>query len=235
MKEVSGMQVPEGFIFNAQGDLIKESNLSPLQREETKLCQELFPKAQELHHAIALFKHESMHMVEQALERLMNQHKIVKFKKIKGNVQFVSINGLIKIQRAIDDRIEANSISEVARQFISQYQQVVKEGSSRDASQWIDTTFENGNGKLSVSKIVDFMNRDIDHPLYRQAVEALRKSLFVSGTKAYLRFYFRDAADSEWKALPLQFSSIEGINPEEPTEQERPNEKQKEEAVQTAT
>jgi len=230
MTERNEIQAPKGFIFNAQGDLIKESNLSPLQREEDSLCKTLMPMAQALHEQIAIFKYQSMHLVEQVLTRCMTQHKILKFKKIKGNVQFTSIDGLLKVKRQIDDRIEANCISEAARQFIAQYQAVVKEGSSKDAEQWIETTFENKNGGLSVAKIFEFMNKDIDHPLYRQAVDALRKSLFVSGTKAYLRFYFRETTDDEWKTLPLQFSSVEGVNPDE----EKTNEEQKEEAAQTA-
>jgi len=227
-------KTPEGFVMNAQGDLIKKSNLTPLQLEEDALCAELFPKAQEIHRLIAEFKFLSMNKVEQVLERLMNQHKIVKFKKIKGNVQFVSIDGLFKVQRAIDDKIEANAISEVARQFIAQYEEVVKQGSNTDASQWINTTFEHASGKLSVSKITDFMNKDIDHPLYRQAVEALRKSLFVSGTKAYLRFYFRETSDDQWIALPLAFSSIEGTNLDPEKEQVDEAQSTKEEDRKTA-
>jgi len=228
----ASVQVPKGFVFNAQGDLIKESNLTPLQREEDALCKTLLPMAQDLNQAMAEFKYQSMHRVEQVIERCVKQHNILKLKKIKGNVQFLSIDGLIKIQRSIDDRIEINSNIEAARQLFDQYRDVIKRQSSGDAQQWIDTSFETKNGKMSTGKLIEIMNKDIDHPIYKKGVEALRKSLFVSGTKAYLRFYYRDAADEEWKTLPLQFSSIDGINADEDNSDEEPvNETQEKETA----
>ena len=182
--------------------------------------------AQELNVQMAEFKYKSMHMVEQVIERCVKQHNIIKLKKIKGNVQFISIDGLIKVQRSIDDRIEINSNIEAARQLFDQYRDVIKRDSSGDAQQWIDTSFETKNGKMSTGKLIEIMNKEIDHPIYRKGVEALRKSLFVAGTKAYLRFYYRDAADDEWKTLPLQFSSIEAINPEEQNDEAQNQEKE---------
>lgn len=208
---MSEQAIPEGYVKDANGNLIKLENLTPFQREEDALCQKLFSKAEVMNARMASFKYESMQLVEEVIERCLKEHGIKKFEKIKGNVQFVSLNGLIKVQRTVDNRIEINAISEVARQLIEQYKQTIEKDAGDDARAWIDTTFEGKDGQLSVSKVVDFMNKDIDHPLYRQAVEALRKSLFINGSKAYLRFYYREKSDDQWTALPLQFSSIEGV------------------------
>ncbi|KGJ92149.1 DUF3164 family protein [Colwellia psychrerythraea] len=218
MKEVKKeetMLAPKGFVFNAQGDLIKESNLTPLQREEDKLCKALFPMAKSLHDQMAEFKYQSMHLVDTVIERCVKEHNIIKLKKIKGTVTFLSIDGLLKVVRSIDDRIEINSNIEAARQLFDQYRDVIKRDASGDAQQWINTSFETKNGKMSTGKLIEIMNKEIDHPIYKKGVEALRKSLFVAGTKAYLRFYFRESADDEWQSLPLQFSSIEAVNPDE--------------------
>jgi hypothetical protein len=228
---MSNTTIPKGFVMDAKGNLLNKANLTPFQREEDNLCNALFVKAQTIQTAMAMFKHESMSMVEEVLERCLKEHGIKKFAKIKGNVQFTSIDGLIKIQRSIDDRIEVNAISEVARQLISQYKQTIEQNAGEDAKAWIDTTFEGKDGNLSVSKVVDFMNKDIDHPLYRQAVDALRKSLFVNGSKAYLRFYFREDSDDQWQALPLQFSSIDSVAPPVDQEQQSENKETKETAA----
>lgn len=237
MKEVTKentMTVPAGFVFNAKGDLIKESNLTPLQREEDKLCKALFPMAKSLHDQMAAFKYQSMHMVEQVIERCVKEHNIIKLKKIKGNVKFISVDGLLQVSRSIDDRIDINSNIEAARQLFDQYRDVIKRDASGDAQQWIDTSFETKNGKMSTGKLIEIMNKEIDHPIYRQGVEALRKSLFVSGTKAYLRFYFRESADDEWQSLPLQFSSIEAVNPDEEDANEEVQEAAEEKIKTTA-
>ena len=215
---MSSFDIPSGYVMNASGDLIKESNLSARQVEEDKLCKTLFPMATALNQQIAKFKHAAMHEAEECIRRMLEDHGIKQFAKTKGNVQFTSVNGLMKIQRAVDERIDVDSSIEAVRKKLDHYHEALKADAGDDAQEWIDTSFETKRGKISTSKLIDLLNRDIDHPLYLEAMEVLRKALFVSGSKAYLRFYFKEKADGEWLPLPLQFSSIEGKAPEAKSE-----------------
>ncbi len=217
---MSEIQIPEGYAMRANGDLVKLENLTALEREEDALVASLFPRAKALHDAMARFKYDSMHAIEAMLKRCVEEHGIKKFTKIKGNVQFVSVNGKYKIQRAVDDRIEHDSSVEVAMQKFALYSNVLKEQSGPDAAKFIDLATTAKNGKYSTSRLIDLLNKDIDHPLYVGAKAALMRSLFISGTKAYLRFYVRSETDDTWLPMPLQFSSIAAQGPEEPTDDE---------------
>lgn len=205
------IQVPPGYLMRANGDLVRQDNVTPLEAEEDKLVKMLFPRAQALHDQIGRFKHDAMTAVEEMVERCVKEHGIKRFEKIKGNLQFTSFDGNYKIQRAIDDKIEYDSSIEVARQKFDMYVDVLKQQSGDDAALFIEEAFSLKNNRWTVSKLVELCNKRIDHPLYKQAVIALRQALFVSGSKAYLRFYIRNEKDDSWMPLPLQFSSVPAI------------------------
>lgn len=217
------IQIPPGYAMRANGDLVKLENLTDLEREEDALVNAIFPRAKALHDAMAEFKYVAMNMIEETIKRCVEEHGIKKFTKIKGNVQFVSVNGNYKIQRAVDDRIEHDSSIEVAMQKFAMYSEVLKEQAGPDAVKFIDIATTAKNGKYSTSRLIDLLNKDIDHPLYVGAKSALMQSLFISGSKAYLRFYIRNPRDDSWTAMPLQFSSIAATGPKSEAEEEQPD------------
>ncbi|WP_102797344.1 DUF3164 family protein [Bowmanella denitrificans] len=208
------IQIPPGYVMNAEGNLIKEENLSVQQRTEDSLVKALWPRAKALHDAIACFKYDSMKALEDAIENMIHEHGIKKYERIQGNVQFTTVDGQFRVQRAIDKQIEVDSSIEVARQKFALYLQAIQETAGKDAGEFLDNAFDMKDGKVNVARLIDVCNKDIKHPLYRSAVEALRKAMFVSGTKAYLRFYKRNK-DNGWDPMPLQFSSIEPQPPQE--------------------
>ncbi|GAB3021565.1 DUF3164 family protein [Bowmanella dokdonensis] len=207
---MSKFEIPAGYVKDADGNLIKEENLTAQQREEDAL----WPRAKALHDEIARFKYDSMKAVEDLVERMIRNHGIKKFERIQGNVQFITVDGQYRVQRAIDKLIEVDSSIEVARQKFTLYLQAIQETAGKDAGEFLDNAFDMKDGKVNVARLIDICNKDIKHPLYISAVQALRKAMFVSGTKAYLRFYQRNK-DNGWDPMPLQFSSIEPQGPEE--------------------
>lgn len=219
---MSKQDIPHGYVQDADGNLIKETNLTPLQREEDALVREVWPRAEALHDMIAQFKYEAMAAVEALVERLVTQHGIKRFERIQGNVQFITVDGKYKVQRAIDKQIEVDSSIEVARQKFALYIQAVKETAGPEAVEFLDNAFDMQDGKVNVARLIEVCNKDIKHPLYISAVQALRKAMFVSGTKAYLRFYRRNK-DNGWDPMPLQFSSIEPKAPQEPADGQAEN------------
>lgn len=215
MKKDKTITIPDGYIMKANGDLVKEENLTPVEREEHKLVNLLFPKAEALHDSIGRFKYEAMNAVEEFVKRCVAEHGVRRFERIKGNIQFVTVDGKYKIQRAIDEKIEYDSTIEVARQKFDMYVDVLEQQSGDDAKLFIKEAFSMKNNRWSVSKLVELCNKKIDHPLYKQAAKALREALFVGSSKAYLRFYIRDDADEQWVPMPLQFSSVPAIAPDQ--------------------
>lgn len=227
------VSIPEGYVMNASGDLIKEDNLTPLQREEDALVKKLWPRAEALHNEMAAFKTDAMNTVAEVLARCVKQHGIKRFERIKGNVSFVTVDGMYKVERAISDKIEANSSIEAARQLFEQYAQVLEQQSGEDAKEFIRDYFRLNKDQYVTSRLVDLCNKNFNHPLYKKARGALQQALFVTGTKAYLRFYKRNKADDSWVAMPLQFSAIPGVEPTD-AEAKEPDAKQAEKATTKA-
>lgn len=212
--------IPPGYVMRANGDLSLESNLTTLEREEEALVRQLFPQAEELNELIGKFKYNAMRAVETTVSRCIKEHGIKRFEKIKGNVQFVTVDGKYKVERAINEKVEYNSSIEAARQLFDQYASMMEEQAGSDAREMIKEYFRMNNNQFSVSKLIEVCNKKIEHPIYKQAVGAMRQALFVGSSKAYLRFYIRSETDDSWVAMPLQFSSIDAIPPEDESQAE---------------
>jgi hypothetical protein len=209
--------IPPGYVMDAKGDLRKEENLSDLERAEDKLVKSLFPRAKALYQDIGRFKHDAMHMIEDTISTCIKEYNIKRFEKIKGNVSFTTVDGKLKVERAINDKIEANSGVEAARQIFEQYASVLETQSGEDAKEFIRSYFKLNKDQYVTSNLIDLCNKNVSHPLYKQARAALQEALFVSSSKAYVRFYVRNENDDSWEPMPLQFSSIPAIPPEADT------------------
>lgn len=210
---MSEIQIPDGYTMRANGDLVKLDNLTALEREEDALVKALMPEAQRLHRELAEFKYKVMHWVEETISRCIKEHGIKRFEKIKGNVAFTTVDGNYRVERAISDKIEANSSIEAARQLFEQYALVLEKQSGEDAKEFIHSSFRLNKDQYVTSRLVSLLNKNLNHPLYKQAKTALQEALFVSSSKAYVRFYIRNPKDDSWTAMPLQFSSIAMAEP----------------------
>lgn len=205
---MSEIKIPAGYAMRANGDLVKLENLTALEREEDTLVKALFPRAKALHDDMARFKYDAMHMIEAVIKRCITEHGIKRFEKIKGNVSFTSIDGQYRVERTINEKIEANSSIESARQLFEQYTKVLEQQSGDDAKEFLSSYFRLNKGQYVTSRLVELCNKNINHPLYKQARAALQEALFVSSSKAYVRFYIRNKKDDSWEGMALQFSSI---------------------------
>ena len=219
MTNSNDITIPDGYVLNANGDLINEKNLTNVQRGEDTLVRNLFAQAQELHNMMGGFKYAAMNAVEHYITDMLENEGVKKFEKIKGNVTFTSVDSKFRVKRSINDRLEPDSTIEAARQKFSLYKNMLIEQSGSDAAEFIDDAFKTINGKYDVAELQRLASKDIKHPLYKAAAQAIVLSLKPASTKAYLNFYFREKSDQQWEALPLQLSSITPIAPETESEQ----------------
>jgi len=58
------------------------------------------------------------------------------------------------------------------------------------------------DGHLSAAKIMGLLSYKIDEPEWKKAVDVIRDSIQVAGTKTYIRFY-RRGADGEFRQIAL--------------------------------
>lgn len=206
---INPKQPPEGYMQDPTGNLIRRENVSADKLEADEIVRKYIPRAVDIHRQLVTLKTELTNDIPAFIAKLARDHGVKKMGRIKGNIEMNSFDGTLKLKRSMQDKIQVNANIEAARQLFMQYHSAVTVGADEATKKLIGRAFGSGKeNSISVSRLIDIKNIDIDHPLWRQAVEALESALEVHDTASYYLFYYR-GENGEYRPITLQFSAVE--------------------------
>lgn len=208
--------IPPGWKLDGEGRLVKEANISEQHLEEDALVNQFMAQAVAVHTAMQQLKTLLTQTSDAFIAKLVKEYGVKRLEKIKGNVDFFSFNRQYRISRRVQDTIKVNARIEAARQLFDQYINAVTQDLADDGVKvLINRAFKPAKtNEFSVGKLVQLLNVEINHPLFRQAVEALRDALETDTSCVYYNFYQRNAAGT-YELLSLRFSDVPAL-PEVP-------------------
>ena len=193
---VSKSTTPEGYRQNAQGHLVPESQIKPVDKLRDELVMSIIGAARQRRQELAAFKLESMQQITDFIDLSAAEYG-VEFGGAKGNVLLVSFDGRYQIRRAVgehrvfDERIQA-----------------AKSQIDACIAQW------SGGADAKLMALVDHAFRvnkqrqlDIDDPQWNEAMDAIADAIQVTGTSQYLRLYERQS-DGSYKQLSLDLAKL---------------------------
>jgi hypothetical protein len=201
--------VPEGWKMDGEGRLVQVSKINPQLLEEDALVCNFMAQAIAINTAMVDLKTKLIKECESFVEKLVAEYGVKKLAKIKGNLDFYSFDRSFRISRRVHDTIKPNARIEAARQLFAQYRDIVASQSADvDAKEFINNALKPGrNDVLSTSKLLDLLDSNISHPLFKQAQRALREALDADGSCVYYNFYQRNSQDV-YQLLSLRFSDL---------------------------
>lgn len=204
--------IPPGWKMDGEGRLVKQANISEQHLEEDALVNQFTMQAIALHTAMQQLKTVLTQNADAFIAKLVKDYGVKRLEKIKGNLDFYSFNRQYRISRRVQDTIKVNARIEAARQLFDQYINVVTQDLADDGVKvLINRAFKPARtNEFSVSKLVQLLNVEINHPLFRQAVEALRDALETDTSCVYYNFYQRNAAGT-YELLSLRFSDVPAL------------------------
>lgn len=202
-------EIPAGWKLDGEGRLVKIENISEQVLEEDALVLQFIEQAKAVHHAMQQLKTALTHTSEAFIAKLVADYGVKRLEKIKGNIDFFSFDRSIRISRRVQDTIKVNARIEAARQLFDQYINAVTQHLSDDGVKvLINRAFKPAKkNEFSVSKLVQLLNVDIKHPLFKRAVDALRDALETDTSCVYYNFYQRNP-QGVYELLSLRFSDV---------------------------
>ena len=196
----------EKYMKDAQGRLVPMEMVKEIDRERDSIVKELVAKALDVAGTIDLFKTKAMGDI-QAFVDLSAEKYGVKKGGVKGNVTLMSFDGQFKVQRAIDETIEFDERLQAAKKLIDECLHDWSEGSRPEIKALInDAFYVDKKGKLNANRILGLRRLDIKDVKWQRAMTAIGESLQVTGTKAYIRIYERQA-DGAYKQISLDVAA----------------------------
>lgn len=213
--------VPEGWKMDGEGRLVQVSKINPQVLEEDEMTVLFMQQAMSIQAQMQQMKAALISNAEAFMKRLVQDYGVKRLEKIKGNLDFYSFDKKYRMSRRVQDTIRVNSRIEAARQLFDQYINAVTKDLEDDGVRTlINRAFKPAKkNEFSVSKLVSLLNLEITHPLFKQAVSALREALETDTSCVYYNFYERNEQGA-YEILSLRFSDVAPAKPAEATEQQ---------------
>lgn len=208
MSEAKKLLVPEGYKMNAKGNLVALGNIKPLDSIRDEEVIKMVEKAKLMQLNMLKFKNEMSDAFEDFVNLSFSEYG-VKRGGNKGNISLVSFDGTRKVQLSVGERISFDERLQAAKNLIDEYLRDLTKDSKDDVKTFILQAFEvDKEGNISTAKVMSLNHIDIDDPRWRQALDAIRDSVVVTGSKNYLRFYQRENGSAKWQAIPLDMAAL---------------------------
>ena len=175
-------------------------------RDQT--VRRIWALAEQLHQEMQKFKAQAFTDVAAFVQISADQYG-AKIGGTKGNVQLLTFDGRLKIQRNIAERITFDERLQAAKHLIDECLKEWTADGRDEIKAIISSAFNvDKKGEISTTKILGLKRIEINHPKWLEAMQAITDSIGIAGSKSYLRFYKRNDETGEYAPMSLDLATI---------------------------
>ncbi|OYZ76074.1 MULTISPECIES: DUF3164 family protein [unclassified Polaromonas] len=205
---VEKVEVPRGMWLNSDGGFTPISKIKDIDKDRDAVVRQLCGKALEASAALLAFKTSAMQFFNEFVDRSLAEYD-AKLGGKKGNVTLHSYDGSYKIIRQIAETLVFDERLQVAQSLISECIHTWSKGSNENIKAIVDQAFKTDKaGKINTGAVLNLRALKITDEKWLRAMDAISDSIKSVGTKAHIRFYYRDALSGEYVAIPLDAASV---------------------------
>lgn len=200
--------IPAGYRQDAQGRLIPEAMIKPIDMARDTLVQELIVNAQSLSKQIGDFKVKVFGDVA-AFVQLSAEQYDTKLGGKKGNVTLYSFDGRYKVQVATAENIVFDERLQAAKSLIDECIAEWSQGSTPEIRVLVQEAFQTDKeGNLNTGRILGLRRLEIVDERWQRAMKAIGESVQVVGSKQYIRFYERVGDTEQYAPISLDIAAV---------------------------
>lgn len=201
-------EIPAGMWQDAQGRLVPEKMVKPIDRKRDALVRKLIKAARVHSAALAKFKGDAFEVVAGFMEASAAEYD-VKMGGAKGNITLQSFDGSLKIVRQVQDTIAFDERLQVAKKLIDNCISRWADGSKDEIKVLINDAFQvNKEGRINTGRILALKRLNIRDEEWKRAMGAIQDSVQISSSKSYIRFYERVGNTDQFRAISLDVAAV---------------------------
>ena len=199
---------PAGYRQDAEGRLVPEAMIRPIDKARDELVQELMQSALVHNAALRAFKTKVFAELRAFVELSAEEYG-VKLGGKKGNVTLYSFDGAIKVQLAIAEHIVFDERLQAAKALIDECISDWAQSSRDEIKVLIGEAFQTDKeGKINTGRVLALRRLDIKDERWQSAMTAIGESLQVVGSKEYVRFYKRIEGTDQYTPISLDVAGV---------------------------
>ena len=199
---------PAGYRRDAKGNLVHESNVSPVDRETDETVTKVHRFGAALSAQMWRYRDHTLDDVYALIDRIVERYG-GKAGGRKGNVTLTSFDGRRRVTLAQADRIAVGPEIRAAQELIEECIAEWSERGNRKLRALVDQALgPDATGQVPVAHILRLRRVHIDDPRWRQVQHALSDALRPAGKAEYVRLHMRDDPTQPWRQVPLSLASV---------------------------
>ncbi|WP_323034552.1 DUF3164 family protein [Pararhodobacter sp.] len=196
------------YMRDAKGAFTPLENVRAQDLLRDEMVREIVAESRELHAALASFKERSLSRII-AYQDLLSQHYGAKSGGPKGNVSYSTYDGTEKVAIKIGYMIEYGPELQVAKEIVDECMRRWGAESNANLRAIVNRAFQvDQQGKISQANLYSLLSLEIDDPDWNRAMQAIRDSIRVIGTKRYLELRERVSPEDEGVAILLNLAKV---------------------------
>jgi hypothetical protein len=195
------------YLRDAKGALVPIAAIKPADLLMDELVRLVMGEAVELSSAIAAFKVRTFERVG-ALQALLAQQYGAKIGGAKGNVSLTTFDGCARVLVQVSDQIEFGPEMQAAKALIDECLSEWAATGGVELRALVNRVFQvDQQGKINRAEVFMLLRVEIEDERWQRAMDAIRESIRVIGSRTYVRFQQRAAGDASWHGVPIDIAS----------------------------
>ncbi|WP_341990337.1 DUF3164 family protein [Azorhizobium sp. AG788] len=199
----------KSYMTDAKGNLVPLALVKPVDVLMDETVRKIIGYARELSARIARFKGHTYDDIC-SLQALIAQDYGAKLGGSKGNITLTTYDGTERVQVQVADLIEFGPELQAAKKLVDACLSEWSEGSRDEIQAIVARAFQvEKEGTVNRAELFMLLRVEIADARWQRAMDAIRDSIRVIGSKTYFRFYEREDADGtlgEWQAISIDLA-----------------------------
>lgn len=198
------------YMTDAKGSLVPLHLVKPMDKLQDEAVRKMMAHAVDLNAQIARFCGHCFDDVG-SFQALIAQEYGATVGGKKGNISLLSFDGLMRVSVKVADRIEFGPELQAAKVLVDECLSQWAETSRDEIKALVTRAFQVDQvGKINRNEIFMLLRVEINDPRWIRAMDAVRDSIRVIGSKTYILFHKRDRPDGKWKLISIDLANAKG-------------------------
>lgn len=193
---------------DSKGRFVPIESVKPADRLEDELVRKITGHAHDLSSQISRFKQHTLEDFAGFVD-LLDQEYGAKRGGAKGNLTFTSFDGCLKVQLQIADRITFGPQLQSAKTLVDECLNEWSDAARPELRAIVNQAFNvDKEGLVNRAEMFRLQRLAIEDERWLRAMDAIRDSIRVAGTKEYVRFHWRPSPKAAWVAIPIDVAAV---------------------------
>lgn len=195
------------YLRDARGALVPVETIKPLDLLIDGEVRKILKFAAELSDQVARFKGHSFEDIG-ALQALVAQEYGAKLGGAKGNLTLTTFDGCRRVQVQMQDQFDFGPELQAAKSLVDECLTEWASESRDEIRALVTRAFQvDKEGRINRSEIFMLLRVEIADARWQRAMDAVRDSIRILGSKAYLRFQKRKSPDAAWSSVTIDLAA----------------------------